>query len=193
MFSVRSRSRSSQLRRGVALLSTAALLAGTVGIPLPAGRIVKQTAEPYPCMDCSCGCTSAEMCWRNCCCHTQQEKVAWARKHNVTPPDYVLAAAASELRLAGRGARKCCCSKSKTCSPEPPANRPERLATADVVMFQALKCQGLGSHWVFVPLSVPPAEQIELLQLQPMEGVATETLYYTSYCAPPTTPPPQLV
>ena len=44
---------------------------------------------------------SAEQCWRSCCCHTLAERFAWAREHNVRPPEYAIAAA--KVATAGSG------------------------------------------------------------------------------------------
>jgi len=160
-------------------------------MPLPGRRVAKQTEKPYPCMNSSCGCANAEMCWRNCCCHTQQEKVAWARKNNIIPPTYVLAAAKAELEIASQGATKCCCCKAKSYNTKPKATPVTKPATTDVVVFQALKCQGLGMHWLFAPLSLSSAERIGLPELLPLETVAVTTFNFSSYLTPPIPPPPQ--
>ena len=66
-------------------------------VPLPyAVSPAKDSSVPYPCMNRPCGCDSAEQCWRNCCCFSNQQKVEWAKKHSVTLPNYVLAAAKRE-------------------------------------------------------------------------------------------------
>jgi len=180
--------------------TVAVLVACTLGIPLPLRvekTASKSSAEPYPCQNCPCGCANAEMCWRNCCCQTQQEKLAWAKKNGVTPPDYVVAAAKVEQRLVRRpsaaksSAPKCCCCKAKSCSPKPEVARAANSSTTRVVMFQALKCQGLGPHWVSLPPPLPESNAVFTLELLPLEGVAMATLDFSSYLAPPATPPPQ--
>jgi hypothetical protein len=71
-----------------------ALLA--LGLPLPlsgsnvaadpvASRRVaaKDRSVPFPCMDKPCGCASAEQCFRECCCTTPAERLAWARRNGL--------------------------------------------------------------------------------------------------------------
>ncbi len=43
-------------------------------------------AERYPCEGHACGCASATECWSSCCCHTVQERLAWAITNGVKPP-----------------------------------------------------------------------------------------------------------
>jgi hypothetical protein len=74
----------SKLLVGLALLS---FTVSGLGIPLPAVS-VKDHNVPFPCQDHACGCTSAEQCWRNCCCFTATERWAWAKAHHVEPPAY---------------------------------------------------------------------------------------------------------
>src|SRR5579872_5866002 len=79
--------RTCRYRAGGALSLVAYLLA-TLGLPLPA-RARKETAGvPFPCQDHPCGCRTAEQCWKNCCCFTPAERLAWAKAHHVTPPAY---------------------------------------------------------------------------------------------------------
>jgi hypothetical protein len=42
--------------------------------------------ERFPCEGCACGCGSAQECWSNCCCHTEQERIQWAIDRGVEPP-----------------------------------------------------------------------------------------------------------
>ena len=54
------------------------------------GNMSLKSGEMFPCMDCPCGCNSAEQCWRSCCCHTLAERMDWAREHGVRPPEYAI-------------------------------------------------------------------------------------------------------
>ncbi len=76
-------------------LTWLALLYGilSVGIlPSPAmivrwcGRL---TFERFPCENCACGCASAHECWTACCCHSTPERLAWAIREGVEPPESV--------------------------------------------------------------------------------------------------------
>ncbi len=62
-------------------------------IPAPSETPEKDLSQPFPCQDRPCGCRSADQCWKKCCCFTNSQKVAWAKANNVTPPDFVVAAA----------------------------------------------------------------------------------------------------
>jgi hypothetical protein len=73
-----------RLTAGLALL---AYLAAAFGFPLPA-LPVKDHGQRYPCEDHACGCRNAEDCWLHCCCHTPEERWAWARANHVEPPAY---------------------------------------------------------------------------------------------------------
>lgn len=72
--------------------SSMPLPVGTVGISDKAG------SQPFPCQDSPCGCKTAEQCWTNCCCTTPAQRLAWARKNGVTPPQYAIAALSKTAR-----------------------------------------------------------------------------------------------
>jgi hypothetical protein len=83
----------------------------SVGVPLPA-QTARKSGDPFPCQHCACGCKDAESCWRNCCCHTNSEKLAWAKRHGVKPPAFVIAAARQE-ECCDEGHVKACCKSAK--------------------------------------------------------------------------------
>ena len=80
----------------------------------------KDRSEPFPCQNRPCGCASAEQCWKQCCCFTNVEKVAWAKKNGVKLPEYVVRAAEAESadKVADTGekpVKKCaCCSTERS-------------------------------------------------------------------------------
>lgn len=102
-------------RQLVGMLTLCALLAGTIGVPVPKFT-AKGGTEAFPCQHRACGCSSAAACWKSCCCHTNREKVAWAKAHGVTPPAFVVAAAEKEAKSV---TLKSCCAalkqKTKSC------------------------------------------------------------------------------
>ena len=174
----------------------AALTAATLGIAIP--RAVQRISdELYPCMHCSCGCPSAEACWKSCCCYTQSQKVAWAREHGVAPPSFVLAAAQAESeeteslppccakRMAKAAAAKpSCCQKR--------ASKQTAQGTKYVVLIDALRCQGLSSLLLGLPPCVFPPEDATM----PTDPLSDEVPAYCSSLvggdlAPPEPPPPQ--
>lgn len=53
-------------RRTVASITGLALLAGTIGIPVP--EFSYKSNADYPCRDHACGCKTAKMCRTHCCC-----------------------------------------------------------------------------------------------------------------------------
>jgi hypothetical protein len=108
-----------------------------LGLPLPAGMrskgaspgldaadvvAAKDRSVAFPCMNSPCGCATADQCFRDCCCTTLAERLAFARRHRL---DGSLIASL-EARMLGAGElaeRKpqgaCCASdrpaKAKSC------------------------------------------------------------------------------
>lgn len=188
-----------RLRQMTALGTLAALVVTSLGIAVPVA-VQKQTDEPYPCMDCPCGCVDAETCWRSCCCHTNAEKVAWARAHGVIPPAYVLAAVEQpdccERQAATcRSAHRSCCENVAQDSERPLTWRKPRdtgKRRASIVLLQALRCQGLGGSWTLLPPTiVPPAIQFDDAPDGMTELVALVEESFTGHLPPPDLPPPK--
>ncbi|WP_146438488.1 hypothetical protein [Crateriforma conspicua] len=166
-FLIRSCLRDGKPRRSLAWLllwSVSFALIGIIGHP-SATTIGKPTDERYPCEDCPCGCTSAEFCWDRCCCHTDEEKLAWADRHGVTPPAFLVQRVGrSSQRLAadrsatGPDAGACCCCQhagpdaTPAVAPQPDSDKPDWGATESrsahvVLMWKAAKCRGLAAFW----------------------------------------------
>jgi hypothetical protein len=97
----------SRAQRLIGWLACMTVAVSSIGVPLPA-QSVKKSGDPFPCQGCACGCKDAESCWRDCCCHTNGEKLAWARRHGVKPPAFVIAAATRERTCDERYAAPCC-------------------------------------------------------------------------------------
>ena len=85
-----------------------------LGLPLPAGMgpmgapagldaagviATKDRSVVFPCMNSPCGCASADQCFRECCCTTLAERLAFARRHRL---DTALIATL-EARMLGAG------------------------------------------------------------------------------------------
>lgn len=178
----------------------AALVVTSLGIAVPVA-VQKQTDQPYPCMDCPCGCVDAETCWRSCCCHTNAEKLAWAREHGVIPPAYVLAAVehadcCQRQAASCCSAHKSCCEKVAQDSERPLTWRKRRdtgkRGAVSIVLLQALRCQGLGESWTLLPPTiVPPAIQIDDAPDGMTERVALVEESFTGHLPPPDLPPPK--
>jgi hypothetical protein len=187
------RSAARKIRRGArplcGWLSIATYLLVASGLPIcisAAGK--KNLSQPFPCMNCACGCHDAEQCWRSCCCHTLAERLAWARENHVQPPDYALA----EARTQGIGvcddhqaSHACCC-----CCAEPKAQTPK--TDNSIVLIQSLKCSGLASDWLGIGIATIPIHSDWQFQLTPCEFVERPTLDVISPAFEPLLPPPRV-
>jgi hypothetical protein len=132
----------------VPILVLVGYLAGQIGFPLSDGTI--PNGATYPCQGHQCGCTSADHCWQQCCCMSLSERLAWAKRHRVSPP-----AAASHVQLA---ANEDCHSKSACCAAMQPTatvhveklehvEKESKSAFSFVLTIRAMNCRGHSSHW----------------------------------------------
>ena len=166
-------------RRIAALTLVATLTICSLGIPLP-HQVKNPADQPYPCMNCPCGCENAEACWRDCCCFSQQEKLAWAKENGVTPPAFVSVAVekpsccskpaccskhVAKASCCSQKKSPSCCGGSSACGKRP--SRQRRTPSNVLVMFQALRCQGLIHSLTLLPPSVVPAQPISANLLPP--------------------------
>lgn len=100
-------------RAVVAWSCIAAFLIASLGVmPSPAWLaqmgLASASQERYPCEACGCGCASARECWLHCCCHSLEERIAWARANDVTIPAYVVIPA--QLKYEVAHSLPACCS-----------------------------------------------------------------------------------
>ncbi|WP_425395482.1 hypothetical protein [Aeoliella sp.] len=193
-------------RRRIATLLLIVFTAAATGVPLPVPRLASRLQERYPCENCGCGCNSATVCWTNCCCHTMAERLAWARREGVRPPQQALQLANAQgldvrpwLESAPPQTTTCCTtpapakSKSCCCCKRPPAERAtdENSTLPRTPVWQTASCQGVLKLWLSItvtPHTIEPCESPGLL----CESLATpcEQLSIRLASAPPT-PPPQ--
>lgn len=156
--------RDSKARQGLSwllLFSVTFALTGFVGVPSPkpsAGR----TAERFPCENCPCGCSTAEYCWDKCCCHTDHEKLAWADRNGVTPPEFLVARVArvakssrSVAATSRPSCRLCSGEKAGSCevsSAESSAKDEsvDELGTKAILMWKAAECRGISYFWTMM-------------------------------------------
>jgi hypothetical protein len=144
----------------VSLLAMYAVTAS--GLPLPTGNLSKKSGDVFPCMDCPCGCNSAEQCWRACCCHTLAERMDWAREHGILPPEYAIdearhqgidlcwldepqsLTASKTCSIAGStsGKRCCCCHRN-----DHPSTG-DAKTSAKIIVWKALACGGQSMNWL---------------------------------------------
>jgi hypothetical protein len=171
-------------RRLTACLALFAYLLTALGGPLPVVR-AKDHTQPFPCQDHPCGCLTADACWRHCCCFGPEEKLAWARAHNIEPPSYAELPSRSgwnapRLGDANRGSCDCrhCAtpvhkpgtseSKSRCAADREPAGCCSAKHTKDssrqspsrlrwTLGVDVLRCHGQSNLWVsFGAVSPPP-------------------------------------
>ncbi len=180
----------------------------SVGVPLPAFSERKSGAEPFPCQHCACGCKDADACWRDCCCFTTRQKLVWARRHGVTPPAFVVAAARREGCGDKAGAHSCCKSKPRVNMAHATVTRPccarRAVATAtaqeqetrrhssDVVLLVSkLRCGGIGLSVSMLPPSVV-VKAIDFKPVAPelLERSSTADLLYEPPYLAVAAPPP---
>lgn len=170
------------LRRRVGVLGAClAYLLAALEIPLPV-FVHKNSGQPFPCQDHACGCQTAEECWSHCCCFTPEERLAWAREHNVEPPAYAekptnsRAATVSEwqssrsFRVAAQTSssgwnsvklrdreqettkKSCCCA----CQPKAPASEaPPPNVGWRMIKVSPWRCQGYSSLWASAGAVLP--------------------------------------
>ncbi len=158
-------------QRSISSVLLMGLLVAIVGVPV--SPPAKQPSTRFPCEQCGCGCSSAEHCWDQCCCHTDTEKLRWAADNDVTPPDFLVARVAARCdqnplstqssTIASAG---CCCnSREPTC--DVATNVEPKTDTETVMVDQpqrgrlirlenVAKCRGIQLLWsVFSGAIVP--------------------------------------
>lgn len=145
-----------RFKRLVGMLLLACMAFLIVGIPLPASKL-KSTSEAFPCQNRPCGCNSAAQCWDKCCCHSDEEKIAWANENGVTPPLFLVARVEKARFFADQDSasesvvvRACCATKhvAKIDSAKPKTTgatqKPlSKQSNVHVVLLDSLhKCKG---------------------------------------------------
>jgi len=188
-------------RRCLAVLLGVAYLTAMIGVPLPTPAEKLSGGVPFPCQGHRCGCHSAEQCWRNCCCFTPAQRLAWAAANRVQPPvDLALAAvdddqhdhAADEAAAADdhRGGSCPCCRKSAASGVRacPPAKEKKTTGYG----FQTPKCHGISTLWVTTG-AVAPSIQAPLwtFDWRVVGTVPATCLSLSSVASVPAVPPPQ--
>lgn len=187
------------------------------GVPMPARFVATEASnQPYPCQDGTCGCNSAEQCWRSCCCYTDQQKFVWAKQNGVTPPaDFLARFTPRELVETAAPRRSCCASKSPelgdrspvaagACDLAEPAKKTQgscetahdqnrtEAPSRFVITIEALKCRGAATDWIglkqFLPAFRPEAPQYRPLIAQ-ADLPRWDGLPEISF--PPPSPPPR--
>lgn len=219
-------------RRFLTGLLTAWLVLLMSGAPLPAlPRVSKlsttvgskasisdssESAERYPCEACPCGCSTADYCWKSCCCHTLAERITWAKRNDVRPPESALQEAASlgidvsqwgiksapkQKLVAYQLPRKtpkslppCCAARLKAAQKEKQQEQTNKSDVANkpgIVLLKALACQGLLEQWLTIGSAPLPPKTSWTPNFQ-LESVQNESpILYVSLISDLVPPPPE--
>jgi hypothetical protein len=150
--------------RSCVILVIGCLILPGLGVPQVAQvaeKTPRRTETRFPCEDCRCGCRSADHCWSCCSCHTLAERLAWAERNGVEPPDFVkVYIGASAVDSGARPSdadgpsNRCCAHQSKNAPILRDRCRKGLLASASaggqgVILIKALLCRGVHIQWSF--------------------------------------------
>lgn len=190
--------RISNLRRPLACMLIVQQLISGAGIPLPSPAAIG-THERFPCEQCGCGCRSAEQCWRHCCCMTNRQKVAWAKRNGVAVPPFVVTNAEREaLAERPRTCPHCCHNKPLQVELSMPSTASEPTASKDrqpdgICWLSALRCHGALSFWRAAGSSWPGDRPVQSRVILLLSGNVLPQAFLKPRCLPPTppTPPPR--
>jgi hypothetical protein len=189
----------------VAFVSLGCILLGTIGFPVVRPR-GDAGGTPFPCQHHACGCQSAAACWKNCCCFTREQKLAWAAQRGIVPP---LSAAAP---LAQKESSSSCCARGllAACTSQPrpkaggesraagarqtthPSNPPLENQVEIAVGALAQHCQGLPLLWTILGGALPPVQFGLRFSLDPGEWLRVESAAAAACSSSPEVPPPRM-
>ena len=172
--------------RGGAWLALLGQLIAVVGLPLPAAS-AKDRSIPFPCQGRVCGCVRAADCWTSCCCFSAGARVAWAREHDVEPPESLVEQAEEESCEHG-GA---CCHEKQDAAPKPKTKPAPSFRW--LVTMQASRCNGQAQGDTQGPPIVPPPPAVSWqFEWSPLGLLITTNLIARSNDSTPLDPPPRL-
>lgn len=209
-------------RRVIAALLAIYTVVVASGAPLPLTWVSMVTrpavaeGERFPCESCPCGCGTAEHCWSACCCHTMAQRLDWARREGVRPPESAL----DDAQRAGldvsqwRGGIRFvvqipvedavndshlppCCRKAKAntttscCSAKPQAAPKRERPAAGVAILKAMACKGIADVMMLFG-EAPILGGPQLVTCEATEYVADAPApLWRSWTLEPDAPPPQ--
>lgn len=189
-------------RRLTSLAVLLAIVWSFVPLPVPSQPPVgKDLSRPFPCQNRPCGCRSADQCWKQCCCFTHSQKVAWARTNGVAIPDFVVTAARDEANaLAGQQLASACCQsppreagRSARCTHTSGGARRQccRQAGPRVITVAALSCQGHDWQWFSLPWIVASIPLVSHDAAVAISWIPWESDHALRATRCPPTPPPR--
>lgn len=194
-------------------------LAGFTALSLPASDSA-DPAERFPCEACPCGCGTAEHCWNRCCCHTLPQRLAWARREGVRPPDEVIQTArdagldvslwTGEPSPIPKPVRTTvveaptppldelppCCRRrleaERQAESQAPREQEKKTKPAPgVALLQALACQGVAEAWLALG-EAPTPSPVALIDDRPTAPAHKHAVMsHSPETEAPTPPPPE--
>jgi hypothetical protein len=190
------------MRRLAAWLLIVEQVLVSAGAPLPCSAAAVRSNERFPCEHCACGCRTAEQCWRQCCCHTNEQKIVWARANGVAVPEYVMAAAERERAAADKPKCAHCAapgaSKTETSAAPSTRDRQEKAGhrtrpPRGITWLDVAKCHGVTSYFEVAGPGWPAEPPVELHLALPPVGRVVRQLSLGNPTLPPAppTPPPK--
>jgi hypothetical protein len=177
-------------RAVVALVCLASYLVVAFGVPLPVAIHTGATGA-FPCEHHGCGCHSAEQCWKQCCCFTQAERMAWYRRRGLEPPPGPIGKRTARLTSADS---KCCHTGDKhKLAWKPRGQTKLPFSTSMVLVKHVQDCQGLGSYWLTIGAVLPVLAGGDFtVDLVPGEWLGVCQQRLESALRSPPVPPPRL-
>jgi hypothetical protein len=142
-------------RKAVVCAMVLSFLLANFGYPVWEPVIAKGNI-PFPCQFSQCGCRTLEQCRQSCCCHSKQEKVAWALARGIdpdqiavlTPEEKFQYAFAALSRVQVETTKTCCVPKPGCCSQQKQAAAQKTTELRWVLAVAAQKCHGTGIDWL---------------------------------------------
>jgi hypothetical protein len=182
----------------------------------------KQTGEAFFCMGRSCGCMTAEQCWKNCCCSTQSQRIAWATKNGHKIPGWVLVKSATlteesetetKLSTASGKPHACClkdadshvtptssvtCTKTSektpSCCSKKSSSKQTPKTAPGLVWEQVQKCQGQQQFWALVSTIAPVSHTAHISFAHELcETLMLSNARIASQADQPAIPPPRFM
>lgn len=175
---------------------------GNTYVPLPIA-IEKDLSVPFPCQSKGCGCANAKQCWSSCCCHSNAEKLAWAKKNNVDPPAWFLEKVKYTNSTKTASQPKCCCcqkkskccqTSSKSCCEDVKSKcEPQSHPTHTVMMTlkEQRGCHGADDGLAELNLKLIPIDLEPVANSAHSEALCCMEPSFVSFCADPPEPIPE--
>ncbi len=194
-FSWHARVRLSQ-RQITSILLLAGFVAALLPIPLISTppNIGKDLSRPFPCQNRPCGCQSAAQCKKKCCCFSDEQKLAWAKRNGVDPSEVV--ASTTKCSTASKSAPTVCCTIKNVAKPQVTHRLPKVKSTSQsrykiVIAAVADDCQGLaktasGQSVFLIP---PPASLNQFVESIVERFVIQGSVMVQAIAEPPVPPP----